>query len=150
MSTLYRLDRCKVRHKTYYARPSLSIPIRTTRVRAPASEDVAPTLEPYDYPTTRGVPIERGFDAEFKLFGHTIASTSPSATGTLYLGVSAPMCPSCTLNLLRTRAALPGIDLVTRMPSPAAGAAGAGAPVLSNDPNKTEQSPPLLEIKVNF
>jgi hypothetical protein len=92
----------------------------------------------------------RGADAEFKLFGHTLLSTGRNAGGSLYLGVTAPMCPSCYANLWSTRAALPGVQLITDMPSRLPGAAGAAEAFI---PNKREDLPPpapVLEIRGSF
>lgn len=120
------------------------------RVQAPSFEQLPPPLEPLPVQGSSGNTFVRGADAEVKLFGHTLLSTSSDATGRLYLGVTAPMCPSCSANLWQTRAAVPGLQIISDMPSPAAGAAGALDRVVPRQ--HTDLPPPVqaLQLQVNF
>lgn len=79
----------------------------TGRVRAPSFEQLPLPLEPMD----ALLDCIRGADAEIKLFGHVLLTTTPDVTGRLYLGVTAPICPSCSANLLRLRLARPGLEI---------------------------------------
>jgi RHS repeat-associated protein len=120
------------------------------RVRAPNPSEVSPTLTPIVVPGPNGQAFSRGADAEFKLFGHTLLSTGQNATGKVYLGVTAPICPSCTAALWNTRAAIPGLQIITDMPSNATGAAGA---VQTFVPYQREQLPPpvpILQLETHF
>jgi hypothetical protein len=118
-------------------------------VQAPA--EPPPPLSPIPVPDASGKVIPRGQDAEIKLFGHTLLKFGQNATGRLYLGVTAPMCPSCSLNLLTTRAAAPGLDIISRVPFPGEGAAGAFGPRDLDAPGSVPPpTPPLLELQLRF
>jgi len=86
------------------------------RVQAPTPEQVSPALEPKNVPSMKGENIPRGADAEFKLFGHTLLSTTPESKGTLFLAATAPICPSCSANTLSLRAARPGLRIIDSAP----------------------------------
>lgn len=120
------------------------------RVQAPSFEQLPPPLEPLPVQGASGNTFVRGADAEIKLFGHTLLSTHADATGRLYLGVTAPMCPSCSANLWQTRAALPRLQIFTDMPSPAAGAAGAFDRVIPPQQTDLPQPMPAVQLQVNF
>ncbi len=122
------------------------------RVQAPAADAVPDVLRPLPVPGGSGQAFVRGADAEFKLFGHTLLSTEASATGRLSLGVTAPICPSCTANLWSTRAALPGVQIIDGMSLPTSGAAGAAdifIPPVSPESDLTPVAP-ILEIRGSF
>lgn len=122
------------------------------RVAAPAPDALPDPLQPLPVPGANGQPFVRSADAEIKLFGHTLLTTSPNSTGRLYLGVTAPMCPSCSVNLWNTRSALPGIQIISDMPSSAAGGAGA-VDVLLPPPVPPSSLPPpipILQIEARF
>lgn len=120
------------------------------RVQAPTFDQLPQPLEPLAVPGANGNTFVRGADAEIKLFGHTLLTTPADATGRLYLGVTAPICPSCTANLWRTRAAVPGLQIITDMPSPAAGAAGALDSFIPPQRNDLPPPVPVLQLQVNF
>ncbi|HEU4405627.1 MAG TPA: SpvB/TcaC N-terminal domain-containing protein [Polyangiaceae bacterium] len=122
------------------------------RVQAPPAEAVSDVLRPLEVPGANGQAFERIADAEFKLFGYTLMSTERSASGTLYLGVTAPICPSCASNLWNTRAALPGVRIISDMPMPISGAAGAADVFLPPVRSSPADPPavPAVEIKVRF
>jgi hypothetical protein len=120
------------------------------RVQAPTFEQLPRPLEPLPVRGGSGNTFVRGADAEIKLFGHTLLSTSPDATGRLYLGVAAPMCPSCSANLWQTRAAVPGLQIISDMPSPAAGAAGAVDRFVPQQRTDLPPPVPALQLQVNF
>ncbi|WP_293845623.1 RHS repeat-associated core domain-containing protein [Sphingopyxis sp.] len=120
------------------------------RVRAPTFDELPPPLEPLEVPGVNGNAFVRGADAEVKLFGHTLLRTSRDASGRLYLGVTAPMCPSCAANLWQTRAAMPGLQIFADMPSRAAGAAGA---VDTFVPPRRDGAPapvPAVQLEMRF
>jgi RHS repeat-associated protein len=120
------------------------------RVPAPQPNAVPDVLTPRDVPGAGGRVISRGADAEFKLFGHTLLNVNRDATGRLYLGVTAPMCPNCAANLWSTRAAIPGLQIISDMPAPVSGAAGA---LETFDPTKPGTPPPavpVLQIQGSF
>jgi RHS repeat-associated protein len=120
------------------------------RVQAPSFEQLPQPLEPLPVSGANGNTFVRGADAEIKLFGHTLLNTPRDATGQLYLGVTAPMCPSCTANLWRTRAAVPGLQIITDIPSPAKGTAGALERFIPTQPNDPPPPPPAVQLQVNF
>jgi RHS repeat-associated protein len=120
------------------------------RVQAPTFDQLPPPLEPLAVPGASGSTFVRGADAEIKLFGHTLLTTPRDATGRLYLGVTAPMCPSCSANLWQTRAAVPGLQFIADMPSTAAGAAGALDRVIPPQRNDLPPAVPAVQLQVNF
>jgi RHS repeat-associated protein len=113
--------------------------IETPAGRVPSPDPLPAPLEPVAVPGANGQAFVRGADAEIKLFGHALMTTPAGSTGRLYLGVTAPICPSCRLNLWNTRSALPGLQIISDMPSVLPGGAGGGAGVL---PNPTPPLPP--------
>jgi RHS repeat-associated protein len=122
------------------------------RVAAPAPDALPNPLQPLPVSGTSGQPFVRSADAEIKLFGHTLLNTTPGSTGRLYLGVTAPMCPSCSANLWNARSALPGVRIISDMPSPAAGAAGAGEVLLPPPTPQSNLPPPIpvLQLQIRF
>lgn len=124
----------------------------TGRVQAPAPDAVPDVLRPLPVPGASGRTFVRDADAEFKLFGHTLLSTDQASTGRLYLGVTAPMCPSCSGNLWNTRAALPGVRILSDMPSPISGAAGAADVLIPPSRSSSDPPPavPVLELRGHF
>ncbi len=120
------------------------------RVQAPTFNQLPGPLEPLAVPGANGNTFVRGADAEIKLFGHTLLTMPRDATGRLYLGVTAPICPSCRANLWQTRAAMPGLQLINDMPSPAAGAAGALDSFVPPQRNDLPPPVPAIQLQVNF
>ncbi len=115
-------------------------------VPAPQPERASPTLEPFKVPKADGTPIDRGMDAEFKLLNDVLfgkGQLNPDLTGKIFLGVDKPICPSCTANIWSARAAVPGLDIVTRTPLHLGGGLGGGAGVVVPDPDRP---PPQLAI----
>jgi hypothetical protein len=120
------------------------------RVQAPAPDAVPDVLRPLPVPGSNGQTFVRGADAEFKLLGHTLLSTSPNSTGRLYLGVTQPVCPSCYSNLWNTRAALPGVRIIADLPSQAQGAAGALQTFVPYQRDDLPPPAPVLQLQGTF
>lgn len=118
------------------------------RSQAPSFDQLPAPLAPLTVRGSKGESFARGADAEIKLFGHLLLKTPSDSTGRLYLGVNAPMCPSCSANLWSTRSALPGLQIVDDMPSPAAGTSGALDRLIQ--PNNSDVPPPMLQLEVSF
>jgi RHS repeat-associated protein len=121
-------------------------------VPAPTDDEIA-AAGLKNHPTPRaggGPPIPRLRDAEIRLLGRTVIRTNPDAAGTLYMGASAPMCPSCTANVWRTMALRPGIDIYSAAPDiPFSGGAGATVPVLvPSNPDLPPAPPPAINIVI--
>lgn len=111
----------------------------------PANQGANVGLDPFDIGGRVGV---RSADAEIRLFGQTLGTTAPQSTGTLYLGVTAPMCPSCTSGLWTVRDLRPNLRLVTDTPwsvPNVSGAVGGGAGSLSPH-NEPPPVVPVLEV----
>lgn len=120
-------------------------------VLPPGSQAENVGLEPFDIGGPVGV---RSADAEIRLFRWTLWTTRPETTGTLSLGVTAPMCPSCTSGLWRTRALRPDLRLMTDMPwslpNVSGGIGGGSSPALMPRPDERPAVPPVLELRVTF
>ncbi|WP_445269755.1 SpvB/TcaC N-terminal domain-containing protein [Streptomyces sp. DSM 41634] len=120
------------------------------RVDAPAPDAVSDVLRPLPARIVPGATFVRDADAEFKLFGHTLISTSRDSTGRLYLGVTAPICPSCYSNLWNTRAALPGVRILADLPSQTQGAAGALQTFVPHQRDDVPPPMPVLQLQGTF
>ncbi|MGG5890090.1 SpvB/TcaC N-terminal domain-containing protein [Falsiroseomonas sp. HC035] len=122
-------------------------------VPAPHPERASPTLEPFPVPKADGTPIDRGMDAEFKLLNYVLfgegTSLRPDLAGKIFLGVDKPICPSCTANIWSARAAVPGLDIITRTPLQLGGGLGGGAGVVMPDPDRSSPQP-AVGIGVSF
>jgi RHS repeat-associated protein len=120
------------------------------RVQAPTPDAVSDVLTPTAVPGGSGQVFPRGADAEFKLFGHTLLSTGRNSTGRLYLGVTAPSCPSCSANLWNLRTAIPGLQIISDMPAPISGAAGAGQTFIPFQHEELPPPVPALQLEGHF
>ena len=116
------------------------------RVKAPTGDDLLKVLDPKSAPKANGENIPRGADAEIKLLGHTLLTTDRAATGSLYLGVTAPMCPSCRAALWDTRDLMPGLQIFSDMPLPVGGASG-GVDIFI-PPSRQDLPPPIPVIQI--
>jgi hypothetical protein len=102
-------------HLLACARPARSHGPGTPAASARAGPPPCPAGRTASTARSRSGSRRRGcnYDAEIKLFDHTLKSTKPGAAGWTYLSVTAPMCSSCTGNLWNTRAALPDLGIIT-------------------------------------
>jgi hypothetical protein len=120
----------------------------TPRVLPPQHQGANVGLEPFE---VGGYP--RAGDAEIRAFGLTLATTTPESTGAIYLGVTAPMCPSCTAGLWRVRAMRPDLQFITNtpwsVPNVTAGIGGASSSVMSR-PDEPPPVAPVLEFRLTF
>jgi hypothetical protein len=125
--------------------------IQTPEGRVSAPDPLPEPLRPVDAPKASGQVVPRGNDAEIKLFGYTLKTFGSKPTGRLYLGVTSPMCPSCSVNGLTLQNAAPGLELITRVPIPYEGGAGALAPPLLDGPSSVPPVPPnAVEFQLHF
>jgi hypothetical protein len=138
-------------------RPNATTPdnrgsIVTPNGEVPPPNVPPPPLNPLPVRGNNGETWVRNHCAEIKLFGYTINSTTPQATGRVAIGAGAPTCPSCTANAWNFRLARPGIDLQLGPPGvPTAGAGGALAPGLLPPPDPARDvPPPILQWQVDF